>query len=74
MCGGRYLSCDDAMRVFAAGTLTNRLRLEVRWRSGRRSVVPEAKPNCLYEIEEAAPQRLPRASPRSGPLGPCLRT
>jgi len=26
--GGRYLSCDDAMRVFAAGSLTNAMRLE----------------------------------------------
>jgi hypothetical protein len=53
MCGGRYLSCDDTLRVFAAGSLTNRLRLEVTWRSGKRSVVPDAKPNCLYEIAEA---------------------
>ena len=36
MCGGRYLSCDEAMRVFAAGSVTNRLRIEVAWRSGRR--------------------------------------
>ena len=43
MCGGRYLSCDDTLRVFAAGSLTNRLRLEVTWRSGKRSVVPDAQ-------------------------------
>ncbi|HVV74214.1 MAG TPA: VCBS repeat-containing protein, partial [Verrucomicrobiae bacterium] len=54
MCGGRYLSADESLRVFAAGALTNRLRIEVKWRSGRQSVVAEAKPNCLYEIEEAA--------------------
>jgi len=53
MCGGRYLSCDDTMRVFAAGALTNHLRIEVNWRSGRRSLVADARPNCLYEIEEA---------------------
>jgi hypothetical protein len=52
MCGGRYLSCDDTMRVFAAGNVTNRLRIEVTWRSGRRSVVDGAQPNCLYEIDE----------------------
>jgi len=53
ICGGRYLSCDDAMRVFAAGSLTNRMRLEVRWRSGKRSVVEEVRANREYEIDEA---------------------
>jgi hypothetical protein len=53
VCGGRYSSCDDAMRVFAAGALTNRLRIEVTWRSGQRSMVTNALPNCLYEIAEA---------------------
>jgi hypothetical protein len=52
ICGGRYLSCDDAMRVFAAGTETNRMRIEVRWRSGKRSVVEGAKANREYEIDE----------------------
>ena len=59
MCGGRYLSCDDTLRVFAAGSLTNHLRLEVTWRSGKRSVVPDAKPNCLYEIAEAGAREAP---------------
>jgi hypothetical protein len=53
ICGGRYLSCDDAMRVFAAGSLTNRMRLEVRWRSGKRSVVEAVRANREYEIDEA---------------------
>jgi hypothetical protein len=53
MCGGRYLSCDDTLRVFAAGNPTNRLRIEVAWRSGQHSVVTNAAPNCLYEINEA---------------------
>src|SRR5207253_1999378 len=51
--GGRYLSCDDAMRVFAAGSLTNEMRLEVRWRSGKRSVVEAVRANRIYEVEEA---------------------
>jgi hypothetical protein len=63
MCGGRYLSCDEALRVFAAGSLTNRLRLEVTWRSGKRSVVPDAKPNCLYEIAEAGATEAPAPPP-----------
>jgi hypothetical protein len=54
MSGGRYLSCDDTRRVFAAGSLTNRLRIEVAWRGGRRSVITNALPNRLYEIAEAA--------------------
>ena len=55
ICGGRYLSGDDTMRVFAAGQTTNDLRLEVTWRSGRETVVEHAKPNRLYEIDEAGP-------------------
>ena len=49
--GGRYLSNDDALRVFAA--TTNSLTIEVIWRSGLRSVVQNAMSNCIYEIDEA---------------------
>lgn len=63
VCGGRYLSCDDTLRVFAAGNLTNRLRVEVTWRSGKRSVVADARPNCLYEIAEAGASAAPTAPP-----------
>jgi hypothetical protein len=52
ICGGRYLSCDENMRVFAAGDLTNDLRIEVTWRRGTRSVVEHAAANRLYEIDE----------------------
>jgi hypothetical protein len=54
ICGGRYLSGDQAMRVFAAGSLTNEMRIEVTWRSGRRTVVSGVKGNRLYEIDEPA--------------------
>ena len=50
--GGRYLSSDDAMRTFAAGA--GEMRIEVTWRSGKRSVVTGVKANHLYEIDEAA--------------------
>jgi enediyne biosynthesis protein E4 len=50
--GGRYLSGDDSLRVFAAGSVTNDLTIEVRWRSGRNSVVRGAKANRLYLVEE----------------------
>ena len=66
VCGGRYLSSDDAIRVFAAGA-TNRFRIEVTWRSGQRSLVPEAQPDCLYEISEAGASVVPKASPQPVP-------
>ena len=53
ICGGRYLSSDDAMRVFAAGNLTNEMRIEVKWRNGKRSVVNGVKANRIYEIDQA---------------------
>lgn len=59
--GGRYLSADDPMRVFAAGSPTNRLTIEVTWRSGRRSVVTGALPNHVYEIQEPETAPSPRA-------------
>lgn len=61
ICGGRYLSSDDALRTFAAGNLTNDLSIEVTWRSGRQSRVAHARGNRLYEIEEtgSAPPTLP---------------
>lgn len=52
--GGRYLSGDDPMRVFAAGSLTNQLTIEVDWRAGARSVITGALANRLYEIDETA--------------------
>jgi hypothetical protein len=54
MCGGRYVSSDDPMRVFAAGSVSNELRIEVVWRSGKHSIVTGVRANRLYEIDEAA--------------------
>jgi hypothetical protein len=63
--GGRYLSADDPMRVFATspgpakGTTTGTasaprpLRLEVHWRNGQRSVIQDVQPNRIYEVDEA---------------------
>lgn len=51
--GGRYLSSDDPMRVFAADT-ARQLEVAITWRSGKRSVIKDAKPNYVYEIDEAA--------------------
>ncbi|MCI0539873.1 MAG: VCBS repeat-containing protein [Verrucomicrobiales bacterium] len=53
ICGGRYLSSDDPIRVFAAGALGNDMSIEVTWRSGKRSVVKGVVANRIYEIDEA---------------------
>ena len=52
MAGGRYLSSDDSMRVFATGS-ASQIDVEVRWRSGRTTSLRSLKPNCIYEIDEA---------------------
>jgi len=53
ICGGRYLSGDQPMRVFAAGSATNAMRIEVTWRSGKRSHVTDVRANRIYEVDEA---------------------
>ncbi|MFO1496885.1 MAG: FG-GAP-like repeat-containing protein [Verrucomicrobiota bacterium] len=53
ICGGRYLSGDEPVRVFAAGTSTNRLAIEVSWRSGRTSRINDVLSNRIYEIDES---------------------
>ena len=64
--GGRYLSCDDAMRVFAAGSVTNHLQIEVIWRNGLHSIVEYAKANRVYEIDESTALQKP-AAPQQNP-------
>ena len=59
-CGGRYLSSDDSLRVFAAGSLTNVLAVEVVWRSGKKSRLAGVHPNQLVEMVE--PAGLPEAA------------
>ena len=61
ICGGRYLSGDDTMRVFAAGNATNEFAIEVTWRNGTRSLV-KATANHLCEIDEAGAVVPPPAS------------
>ena len=52
ICAGRYLAADDPVRVFAAGSPTNRLSIEVRWRSGRVSELRDVPANSYCEIDE----------------------
>lgn len=70
LCGGRYLSGDDAIRVFAAGNKGGPLTIEVRWRNGGTSTVRNACAGCLYEIEETGSQ--PDTSPESACADPDL--
>lgn len=68
MCGGRYVSGDDALRVFAAGDSTN-LTIEVNWRSGLQSRVANCQPNYVYEVDEAGAAAVSDAkSPPKPPL------
>lgn len=51
--GGRYLSGDEPMRVFAAGSESRAGRLEVKWRDGSITTVNDVRPNRVYEIAQA---------------------
>lgn len=72
MCGGRYLGGDDNVRVFAAGTSTNLLAIEVLWRSGKTSTLTNLSPNRIYEIDEAG-ARLAEAELARGSSAPDVR-
>lgn len=50
--GGRYLSGDDSMRVFAASA-GKPVSVEVRWPGGKRTVVRDIPANSIVEIDEA---------------------
>ena len=66
--GGRYLSGDQAARTFAAQSGLP-LRLEIRWPSGRESVVTNVESDRIYEVSEpmADPLNAP-AKPKPSPL------
>lgn len=61
ICGGRYLSADDPMRVFAAGA--SEMSIEVNWRSGKRSLLQGVEANFLYEVDESKAELSPAAPP-----------
>lgn len=65
--GGRYLSSDQSIRTFAAGSATNRLAIEVRWRSGKVTTFANLIANQFYEIDETG-------SSTSAPPTPPSRT
>jgi enediyne biosynthesis protein E4 len=63
VCGGRYLSGSDPLRVFAAGK-SQSMTIEVTWRNGRQTVVGDVKPNRLCEIDEAGAVLPPPPPPK----------
>ncbi len=52
LAGGRYLSGDEPLRAFAAGSVTNKLTVEVTWRSGLHTVISQVPANSYLEVEE----------------------
>ncbi len=50
-CGGRYLSGDDPLRVFAAGRATH-LQVDVLWQNGKRTTISNVVPNQIIEVDE----------------------
>jgi hypothetical protein len=52
--GGRYLSSDQPLRVFAVQPGSKDRRLEVLWRSGARTLLTNINPNTLLDITEPA--------------------
>lgn len=71
--GGRYLSSDEAIRVFAAdGQPGARYQLEVRWRNGDQTTV-EVRPDTLCEVTQPAPGTLPSPTPTPPIVTPWFR-
>jgi hypothetical protein len=60
--GGRYLSGDDPMRVFAGGNATNPLSIAVTWRDGTHTVIDQVQPNHVYEIGQTGAIQAPTPS------------
>lgn len=68
MSGGRFLSGDDPIRVFAAGQATA-LDVEVTWRNGSQSLVKGVKPNSYLEVDETGAVPSPAtAAKKESPL------
>ena len=62
-CGGHYQSGSDTEAVFATGSSSKGMALEVRWRDGNRSLVTDVQRNRVYEIDERSAHPAPAAPP-----------
>ncbi len=67
--GGRYLSSDEPLRMFAFDPVLDAgAVLRVRWRSGRESVVEGLEPQRIYEVvEPSGPLPEPAAPLKQAP-------
>jgi hypothetical protein len=65
--GGRYLSSDDSVRSFAAGSADRAMTLDVQWPDGKHSIVQNARANRLYEINETDSTALNAAAKTNEP-------
>ena len=52
--GGRYLSSDEPTRVFAMASAESLATIQVTWRDGTRTQVPDVMANHWIEISQAA--------------------
>ena len=68
--GGRYLSCDEAIRMFAAEAAVpgHPLTLKIDWRTGGQSIIEGVQPNSIYEIDERT--AIPPSAPATKPEAP----
>lgn len=66
--GGRYLSGDEPLRVFAAPA-GGMVAVTVRWPSGKVSTVSSVPANSLVEVEESSAQPAPVTSQAPASLG-----
>ncbi|MBL9175085.1 MAG: VCBS repeat-containing protein [Verrucomicrobiales bacterium] len=65
--GGRYLSGDEAIRSIGTGS-AREVSVEVRWPSGRRSVLESVPANSVVEIpERGSPVKPPTPEPAATP-------
>jgi hypothetical protein len=68
--GGRYLSSDQALRVFAAGNSGRPISIRVEWPSGRISQIESIQPNSLLQVtEDPTSPTVPRP-PKTGTTPP----
>jgi hypothetical protein len=70
ICGGRYLSGDQGMRIFAADPIP--IRLEVKWRDGKETTITNLQANRIYEVYERNSDRAAELS-KTAPELPFFR-
>ncbi len=61
--GGRYLSGSDPLLTFAAGNSKYGMTIEVTWRSGKKSIVNNVKPDHIYVIDEKYAKKAEQIEP-----------